>query len=224
MPLTSAGRPTPTCPTRPTKPSVPRPRLGFFGVIDERFDVPLLAAAADARPDWQFVMVGPVVKIDPAALPRRPNVHYLGQQCTGELPAFLAGWDVALLPFARNDSTKYISPTKTLEYMAAGKPIVSTPIADVAEPYGDMVGLGDTPEEFVAACDGRPGRVAGRPREAAGEVPGRAGPDVVGLDDRGAWPSCSTPPPRSGPPAPPPPGPRRSKALRSWSSAPGRPA
>ena len=140
-------------PDPPGQAGVPRPRLGFFGVIDERFDVPLLAAAAAARPDWQFVMVGPVVKIDPADLPRRPNVHYAGQQPYETLPAFLAGWDVALLPFARNEATKYISPTKTLEYMAAGKPIVSTPITDVAEPYGDMVGLGDTPEQFIAACD-----------------------------------------------------------------------
>ncbi|MDY3561925.1 FAD-dependent oxidoreductase [Gemmata sp. JC673] len=133
--------------------ALPRPRLGFFGVIDERFDRALLAAAAAARPDWQFVMVGPVVKIDPADLPRRPNVHFLGQRPYTDLPAFLAGWDVALLPFARNESTRYISPTKTVEYMAAGKPIVSTPIADVAEPYGAMVGLASTPEEFVVACE-----------------------------------------------------------------------
>ncbi len=133
--------------------AIPRPRLGYFGVIDERFDVPLLAAAAAARPDWQFVMVGPVVKIDAADLPRAANIHYLGQQKYQDLPAFLSGWDVALLPFARNEATRSISPTKTLEYMAAGKPIVSTPIADVADPYGDTVGLAETPDEFVAACD-----------------------------------------------------------------------
>jgi UDP-galactopyranose mutase len=137
----------------PAQAGIGRPRLGFFGVIDERFDRDLLAAAATARPDWQFVMVGPVVKLDPAELPRNANIHYLGQQTYADLPAFLSGWDVALLPFARNDSTKYISPTKTVEYMAAGKPIVSTPITDVAEPYGTMVGLASTAEEFVAACD-----------------------------------------------------------------------
>src|SRR5436305_14501540 len=130
---------------------LPRPRLGYFGVIDERIDLDLIAAAADARPDWQFVMVGPVVKIDPAALPKQPNIHYYGQQPYARLPEFLAGWDVALLPFARNDSTKFISPTKTLEYMAAEKPIVSTPITDVAEPYGHIVRLGSTPAEFMAA-------------------------------------------------------------------------
>jgi UDP-galactopyranose mutase len=137
----------------PEQAHLPRPRLGFFGVIDERFDADLLGALAAARPDWQICLVGPVVKIDPATLPRAANVHYFGQRSYAELPAFLAGWDVCLLPFARNESTRFISPTKTLEYMAAGKPIVSTPITDVAEPYGTIVRLGDTAEEFIAACD-----------------------------------------------------------------------
>jgi protoporphyrinogen oxidase/glycosyltransferase involved in cell wall biosynthesis len=131
---------------------LPRPRLGYYGVIDERIDLELIAAVADAQPDWQVVMVGPVVKIDPASLPRRDNIHYLGQQAYEDLPAFVAGWDVCLLPFALNDSTRYISPTKTLEYMAAGKPIVGTPITDVAEPHGDLVSIGATPGEFVDAC------------------------------------------------------------------------
>jgi glycosyltransferase involved in cell wall biosynthesis len=132
---------------------IPRPRLGFFGVIDERLDLPLLDFIADAHPEWQLVLVGPVVKIDPASLPRRPNIHYLGQCSYDELPGYLAGWDVCLLPFARNDATRFISPTKTLEYMAAELPIVSTPISDVAEPYGDIVYLGGTPAEFLAACE-----------------------------------------------------------------------
>jgi len=131
----------------------PRPRLGFFGVIDERFDIDILDHASRERPDWQLMMVGPVVKIDPEQLPKRSNIHYFGQQSYADLPGHLAGWDVCLLPFARNESTKFISPTKTLEYMAAGKPIVSTPITDVAEPYGHIVYLGDDPESFVAACD-----------------------------------------------------------------------
>jgi UDP-galactopyranose mutase len=129
------------------------PRLGYYGVIDERLDLPLLAALADAHPEWQLVLVGPVVKIDPAALPRRPNLLYTGQRRYDELPAYLAGWDVCLLPFALNDSTRFISPTKTLEYMAAERPIVSTPITDVAEPYGNIVYLGDTPEAFIGACE-----------------------------------------------------------------------
>jgi UDP-galactopyranose mutase len=137
----------------PEQASIPRPRLGFFGVLDERFDIPLLTAAAEARPEWQFVMVGPVAKIDPADLPRRDNIHYLGQQPYEALPSLLAGWDVALLLFARNESTRRISPTKVLEYMAANKPIVSTRIADIVDPYGTMVGLGDEPEEFIAACE-----------------------------------------------------------------------
>jgi UDP-galactopyranose mutase len=129
------------------------PRLGFFGVLDERLDTALLGAVADARPGWQFVLVGPVVKIDPAVLPRRPNLHYLGQRAYADLPAYLAGWDVCLLPFARNEATRFISPTKTLEYMAAERPIVSTSIVDVAEPYAGVVSLADTPGDFVAACE-----------------------------------------------------------------------
>jgi glycosyltransferase involved in cell wall biosynthesis len=133
--------------------AIPHPRLGFYGVIDERLDLPLIDFIAEARPQWQIVLVGPVVKIDPASLPRRDNIHYFGQRTYDELPRYLAGWDVCLLPFARNDATRFISPTKTLEYMAAELPIVSTPITDVAEPYGDIVYLGDTPTEFLAACE-----------------------------------------------------------------------
>jgi UDP-galactopyranose mutase len=131
---------------------VPHPRLGYFGVIDERIDLPLLAALADAEPNWQITMVGPVVKIDPSTLPQRPNIHYFGQQPYTALPDFLRGWDACLLPFARNPATEFISPTKTLEYMAADKPIVGTPITDVAEPYGHIVYLGNDAPSFIAAC------------------------------------------------------------------------
>lgn len=133
--------------------ALPHPRLGFYGVIDERFDVPLLAELAQAHPEWQIVMVGPVVKIDPAALPRNPNVHYMGMRSYEHLPSYLAGWDVCLLPFALNEATRYISPTKTLEYMAAERPIVSTPIADVAQPYGEIVYIGAGPQGFIAMCE-----------------------------------------------------------------------
>ncbi|AWK88746.1 glycosyltransferase family 1 protein [Azospirillum thermophilum] len=134
---------------------LPRPRLGFYGVIDERLDLELLDAAARLRPDWQFVILGPVVKIDPAALPQAPNISYPGMRGYGELPAYLAGWDVALMPFALNESTRFISPTKTPEYLAAGCPVVSTPITDVVRTYGDsgLVWIADTPEAFVAACE-----------------------------------------------------------------------
>jgi len=131
----------------------PHPRFGFYGVIDERIDLPLLDQMARSHPDWQINMVGPVVKIRPSDLPRHPNLHYFGQRSYAQLPSFLAGWDVCILPFARNRSTQFISPTKTLEYMAAEKLIVSTPITDVAEPYGDIVYLGSTPEEFISACE-----------------------------------------------------------------------
>jgi UDP-galactopyranose mutase len=125
---------------------VPHPRIGFFGVIDERLDRDLVARVADERPDYQLVLLGPVVKIDPAALPRRPNIHWLGQKAYAELPSYLAGWDVAMMPFALNRATRFISPTKTLEYLAAGVPVVSTAIADVVEPYGR--------EGIVAIADG----------------------------------------------------------------------
>lgn len=134
--------------------SIPHPRLGFFGVLDERLDIPLLDGIAAAQPDWQFVMIGPVVKIDPADLPKRPNIHYLGAKQYGELPRYIGGWDVAMLLFARNDATRFISPTKTPEYLAAGKPVVSTSIRDVISPYGDsgLVRIADTVPDFVRAC------------------------------------------------------------------------
>ena len=132
-----------------------RPNLGFYGVIDERMDLELVAALADARPDWTISMVGPVVKIDPAELPQRPNLVYPGGKSYDELPAVLGEWDVALMPFAINESTKFISPTKTPEYLAGGRPVVSTPITDVIRHYGDFEGvfIADGPEAFIDACD-----------------------------------------------------------------------
>jgi UDP-galactopyranose mutase len=130
------------------------PRLGFYGVIDERMDLELIAAVADARPDWTVVLVGPVVKIDPSALPRRPNIVYLGAKTYSALPNYLAGWDVALMPFAINESTRFISPTKTPEYLAGGRPVVSTPIVDVVRHYGDLPGVRIAADaaSFVEAC------------------------------------------------------------------------
>jgi UDP-galactopyranose mutase len=134
--------------------AIPHPRLGFFGVIDERMDIALLDGVAAARPDWHIVMIGPVVKIDAASLPQRPNIHFLGSKSYDELPRYVAGWDVALLPFARNEATRFISPTKTPEYMAAGKPVVSTSIRDVVRPYGQqgLVRIADQVPAFVQAC------------------------------------------------------------------------
>ena len=137
---------------RPELLAIPRPRLGFFGVIDERLDLELIERIASKHPEWHLIMVGPVVKIDSSSLPRLPNIHYLGQQEYSQLPAFMAGWDVCLLPFALNEATRFISPTKTLEYMAAGKPIVSTPIEDVVTPYSEMVSIG-TADRFVELCE-----------------------------------------------------------------------
>jgi UDP-galactopyranose mutase len=137
----------------PLQAGLARPRLGFYGVIDERLDLGLIRAVAEARPHWQVVLVGPVVKIDPATLPRLPNVHYFGQQPYADLPEFLGGWDVCLLPFALNEATEFISPTKTLEYMAGGKPTVSTPIRDVVGPYSDIVSIAGDGPAFVRACE-----------------------------------------------------------------------
>ncbi|HEX8677974.1 MAG TPA: NAD(P)-binding protein, partial [Segetibacter sp.] len=130
-------------------------KLGFYGVIDERFDVDLIKSIALLRPDWNLLLLGPVVKINPDALPKLPNVHLLGGKSYDELPHYVSGWDIALIPFAINDSTKFISPTKTPEYLAAGVPVVSTPIRDVVKPYGEkgIVKIASTAEEFVASAE-----------------------------------------------------------------------
>jgi UDP-galactopyranose mutase len=151
--------------------NIAHPRAGFVGVVDERFDIDLFASLSRMRPQVQFVVIGPVVKIDPALLPEAANIHYLGSKPYAELPAYLAGWDVALLPFALNDSTQFISPTKTPEYLAAGKPVVSTPIRDVVRSYGDsgLVAIAGSPEAFADAIDAAllPPRVEWREAVAA---------------------------------------------------------
>lgn len=139
----------------PDQAGMAHPRLGYFGVIDERLDLPLIAAVAQSRPAWQLVLVGPVTKIDEQDLPRASNIHYLGAKRYEELPGYVAGWDVALMPFARNESTRYISPTKTPEYLAAGKPVVSTSIRDVVRTYGEpgYVRIADSADQFIRAVE-----------------------------------------------------------------------
>ena len=134
---------------------IPRPRLGFYGVIDERLDLGLVAGLARRRPDWQIVMVGPLAKIGEGDLPRAPNLHWLGRKDYAELPHYLRGWEAALMPFAINEATRFISPTKTPEYLAAGRPVVSTPIRDVLRHYGDLaaVRIAEGPHAFAAACE-----------------------------------------------------------------------
>jgi glycosyltransferase involved in cell wall biosynthesis len=136
----------------PDQAAIPHPRLGYFGVIDERFDADLVARLADLRPDWNLIMIGPVVKIDPASLPQRPNIHWLGGKSYDELPSYLGGWDAGVMPFAMNEATRFISPTKTPEFLAAGLPVISTPITDVVRPYGasGLVEIAETPEKFAA--------------------------------------------------------------------------
>jgi glycosyltransferase involved in cell wall biosynthesis len=133
--------------------SLPRPVFGYFGVIDERLDYELVAALADRFPEASVVMAGPFAKVDRAELPDRPNIHWLGQQSYSDLPALVKGFDVCLMPFALNEATKYINPTKTLEYMAGGKPVVSTAIADVVRNFTPIVQVARSPEEFVGAVE-----------------------------------------------------------------------
>jgi UDP-galactopyranose mutase len=134
---------------------LPRPRIGYYGVIDERMDLDLVRDIALARPNWSIVLVGPIVKISREDLPDLPNIHWLGPKPYADLPAYLAGWDVATMPFARNEATAFISPTKTPEYLAGGRPVVSTSIADVVRPYGEkrLARIADTPDAFVAAIE-----------------------------------------------------------------------
>jgi len=133
--------------------NIPYPRLGFFGVLDERFDINLIREVAQRKPDWNFIFLGPVIKVDLDDLPHNKNIHYLGSKSYSELPAYISGWDIALIPFAINEATKYISPTKTPEYLAAGKPVISTAIKDVVSPYGDenLVSIIHSSEEFINA-------------------------------------------------------------------------
>lgn len=150
---------------------IPHPRLGFYGVIDERLDQALLAELAALRPDWQIILIGPVVKVDPATLPRSGNLHYLGGKAYNELPAYVSSWDVALMPFAINAATRFISPTKTPEYLAAGCPVVATPIVDVVRQYGavEAVRIAPTAAAFVTAIEAVLGP-AGRSEQWSNDV------------------------------------------------------
>ena len=135
--------------------NIPHPRLGFYGVMDERFDIDLIKQVADAKPEWQFIFIGPVVKISKDDLPKNSNIHYIGSKNYQELPEYISGWDIALIPFAINESTRFISPTKTPEYLAAGKPVISSAIRDVVHPYGDenLVHIIHSAKEFIKAAE-----------------------------------------------------------------------
>ncbi|MFN2461379.1 MAG: glycosyltransferase [Candidatus Velthaea sp.] len=140
-----------TLPAHADLAALPQPVFGYVGVIDERVDLDLVAAIAEARPGATVAMIGPVAKIDPAGLPQRRNIAYLGKRAYADLPSLLAGMTVGLMPFAMNESTKNISPTKTLEYLAAGLPVVSTPVPDVVEGYGDIAYVARDAADFIAA-------------------------------------------------------------------------
>ena len=131
--------------------TIQNPIVGYYGVIDERIDLELLHQCAKKLPNVSFVMIGPLAKIEDADLPKENNIHYLGMRSYDELPGYLKAFDIAMMPFALNDATKYISPTKTLEYMAAGKPIISTKITDVVRDYSNSVTLIENDDEFCNA-------------------------------------------------------------------------
>jgi len=133
--------------------NIPHPRLGFYGVIDERFNMDLLEEMATKKPEWSFVLIGPIVKISEDSIPSLANVYYLGGKPYKELPDYLSEWDIAIMPFALNEATRFISPTKTPEFLAAGKPVISTSITDIVEPYGNrgLVSIADTADEFIQA-------------------------------------------------------------------------
>jgi glycosyltransferase involved in cell wall biosynthesis len=133
--------------------AIPHPQLGFFGVLDERIDWDLIAEVATRRPDRHWVLVGPTAKIDPADLPQAANIHYLGKQAYADLPGYLKSFDIATMPFALNEATRFISPTKTLEYLAGGKPVISSSVADVVAFYRDIVTIADGPAEWMNAIE-----------------------------------------------------------------------
>ena len=167
-----AGAAAATTPPSELLAGIRGPRLGYVGVIDERIDLPLLARLADTLPEWSLIMVGPIAKIEESALPRRPNIYYLGKQAYAALPSLLKGFDVCLMPFALNEATRHISPTKTLEYMAAQRPIVSTSVPNVVASWGDVVWIADGPDAFAQAIDAamREPEEACRQRQARAEA------------------------------------------------------
>jgi glycosyltransferase involved in cell wall biosynthesis len=133
--------------------TVKKPVVGWFGVIDERVDYELVRRAAEMRPDVSFVLVGPVVKVDPASLPQASNIHWFGSKDYKELPDYCRGFDVCMMCFAINEATEFINPTKALEYLATGRPVISTPVQDVVQQYQETVTIVESPEEFVTAID-----------------------------------------------------------------------
>ncbi len=135
-----------------SRPALPRPVLGYFGVVDERMDYELIARLADANRDWSVVMIGPTMKVEDATLPKRPNLHWLGQRSYIELPAYCKGFDLCMMPFAMNESTEFINPTKALEYMATGRMIVSSAVPDVVRNFGTVVKVAKNHQEFISLC------------------------------------------------------------------------
>jgi len=140
------------CYVPPAMKKIRKPILGYFGVVDERMDYELLARLADSNPDWSVAMVGPTLKVNEQTMPNRPNLHWLGQQPYSELPSFCKAFDVCLMPFALNEATEFINPTKALEYMATGRPIISTAVPDVVQNFGSVIKIARNADEFISKC------------------------------------------------------------------------
>jgi hypothetical protein len=133
--------------------SIPHPQLGYFGVLDERIDWELIREVAARKPEWHWVLVGPTAKVEPEALPKASNIHYLGKQAYSDLPGFLKGFDIATMPFALNEATRFISPTKTLEYLAGDKWVISTSVPDVVAFYSEIVAIADGADAWIATIE-----------------------------------------------------------------------
>lgn len=134
---------------------IPHPRIGFYGVIDEKINLHLIEAMAILRPEFQFILIGPVLNIAIEQIPKASNIHYLGRKEYGDLPNYLSGWDAVMMPYLVDESTQLINPSKAIEFLAAGKPVVSTSLPDIIHPFADakLVRIADHPEQFIQAIE-----------------------------------------------------------------------
>jgi glycosyltransferase involved in cell wall biosynthesis len=132
--------------------AIPRPRVGFFGLIRDWLDLDLVRQVAAKRPAWQFVFIGGHDWSVDLSLYRMPNIHFIGGRPYGDLPAYCAHMDVGLIPFKLNELTMSVNPIKLREYLAAGLPVAATPLPEV-QAYSELVRIGAGPTDFTAAIE-----------------------------------------------------------------------